>query len=393
MFKLLRYFTVMSLFSVGVAAALLGLVYRAFAERDMVELTHAYHRELAAMLASNAGFRNELAQSASNAETAHSNLSKLMAADLPLSLLRVQGYDGSGRLIYSSDPQHTGQYPTFAEKRGAVDFSQLISDPTEAGGGIVVSRIPLDSGRVSGMLELHSNVGLKLDKIARTQRELVTSAIVVLGLLYGALLIIVVRADRILKASAVEKKAMDNQLKKLARYEGLTGLSSRLGFRKRMQEALTRAAREKHIVAVLLCELNDARADKQPISETLLDAVAKRLHQNLRRSDALSRMGGSEFAIILNEIASRIEVSEVSEKIVHALGQKFDLEGGSIKLKFWIGISLFPVDATHADMLLRGAELALKYAKQTGKSVAFYQPRKMIPAVEATRAFPLVAKS
>jgi hypothetical protein len=83
MFKLLRYVTVVSLFSIGIAAALLGLGYRALAQRDMVELTHAYHRELADTFASNSVFNDALA----GPEQMRGNLSRFLGNNLPLSLV------------------------------------------------------------------------------------------------------------------------------------------------------------------------------------------------------------------------------------------------------------------------------------------------------------------
>ncbi|HET6756916.1 MAG TPA: GGDEF domain-containing protein [Burkholderiales bacterium] len=389
MFKLLRYFTVMSLFSIGVAAALLGMAYRGFAERDMVELTHAYHGELAAMLASNNAFRRELTERATSAEREHSNLAALIGVDLPLSLLLLRVYDVAGGLIYSSDAQRLEQGRISVAERTA--RSELILNPADTDGGIVVSLTPLDSDYGTGLMELHSDVGLQLDKIARTQTKLVTSAIIVLGLLYGALLVIIMRAEKTLNANAAERKVMESHLKRLARHDLPTGLPGSAAFRERLQEALLRAAREKHFVAVLSFELNVPQMQGRPISEELLHALAKRVHETLRESDTLGRTGDNEFGVILGEIISRATVSEISEKIVHALSRQFEFEGRKLAINFWIGISLFPIDATRADMLLRGAELALKHARRSGKSVAFYQPRKTISAARAVD-FPIVGE-
>lgn len=72
-------------------------------------------------------------------------------------------------------------------------------------------------------------------------------------------------------------------------------------------------------------------------------------------------------------------MSEVTEKIVHVLREGYDFENTKAKFESRVGISLFPVDTSNADMLMRGAELALTYAKQANKFVAYYQPRKMFP--------------
>jgi diguanylate cyclase (GGDEF)-like protein len=368
MFKLLRYVTVVSFFSIGIAAALLGLGYRALAERDMVEIAHAHHRELSDILASSSGFKSVLAQP----HDVRGGLSRLLAAYPPLSLMRVNAYDASGRLIYSSETEPQSAARFVLAVQDAQGVSELIADPADPSGGIVVSAIPLALAQQSLLLELHSNVGLKLDKIARTQKELVTAAIIVLGLLYGALVMIVVRGDKIIRQTSAEKRAMENRLRKLSRYDLTTGLPSRETFHKRLQEALIRAQQEKHFVAVLFFDLDQAQG-----RPALYEVVAKRILEAVRKGDTVCRIG-ADFAVLLGEIPNRSRVSEVTEKIVHALREEFSFEDAKVKLGSRAGISLFPVDATNAEMLMRGAELALKYAKQTNEFVAYYQPRKML---------------
>lgn len=386
MFKLLRYFTVLSLFSIGAAASLLGIAYRWFAERDMVELTHAYHNELGAMLASSNAFRGELALAASNPEEAfaQNRLSKLLGADLPLSLIAVNAFDTSGRSIYSTG----AEAQTSAARRLPGGVSQLLADPADDDGGIVVSAVAM-SGHAPVMLELHSNVGLKLDRIARTQTELVVFAIVALGLLHIALLAIVVPADRILRhAQTLENGKSQRKRRDLNDY--FPQAPDRRHFRQRLEVAIKRAGKDKHLVAVLFVELRQAGVER--IADDALEAVALRLNEVLRKGDILSWMGGGEFAIVLDDIASRNTVGEVTAKVVQALSNGFEIQARTVTLEPRVGISLFPIDASNAEMLLTGAELALKYAKQTSRTIAYYEPRKFKPDGAFGPDFPVLGE-
>jgi diguanylate cyclase (GGDEF)-like protein len=389
MFKLLRHATVVSFFSIGIAAVLLGLGYRALAERDMVELTHSLHNELADMLVSSGGYKAITSQS----RAAPVSISRLFGGYPPLSLIRVNAYDVSGRLIYASEEPRIAQEiaKVVVASREPHGISELVNDPGDAAGGIVVSLIALPPDSPLGVLELQSNVGQQLDKIARTQRELVTAAILALGVLYGVMLLIVVRGDKLIKQVSSQNMSIEGQLKKLSRYDTLTGLPSRDLFRQRLHDALVRAKRERTFLAVLVFELKTP--DGVQVAGPLYESVAKRLVEVVRKSDTVSRLG-TDFAILLEEIPNRNTVSEVSEKIMHALREEFDVGNRKVRIESRVGISLFPVDATNEDMLLRGAELALKHAKQANRSVAYYQPKKMLLTDELARRtdFPVVGE-
>ncbi|MGH8728766.1 MAG: diguanylate cyclase domain-containing protein [Burkholderiales bacterium] len=383
MFNLLRNFTVVSLFGIGIGAAVIGVAYREFAERDMVELAHARHVELAAMLMSNTAFKVALAQAAGKGEggQTHPSLNTLIGADLPLSLIRVHAYDAAGRAIFSTEPDHRGEV-SLGER---IARSVLLPDPADAEGGVVASTIPLDPDHASVVLKLYSDVGLMLDRIARTQLKLVVSAVAALGLLYAALLVIVARADRLIKQHSVEKRSLESRQRRAGHYDVTTGLPNHALFRQRLRETLASAAKEKHFVALLLVEfIHDAAAE-----DGAMDTATRRLTDIVRNTDTLCRMGDNEFAIVLDEISGRAAIAEIAEKIVHAV--RHEPGQGKDALKTRIGISLFPVDATHADMLLRGAGLALQYARQSGKTVAYYQPRKMIAPVSMPD-FPVVGE-
>lgn len=383
MLKLLRYFTVMCLFGIGIAAAVIGVAYREFAERDMVEVTHARHAELAAMLMSNTVFKGALAQAVGydGGGQTHMSLNSLMGADLPLSLIRVHAYDAAGRAIFSTEAHYSGEV-SLGERSAR---SVLLPDPSDVAGGVVASTIPLASDHASVVFKLYSDVGLMLGKIARTQVRLVATVVAAFGLLYAALLILVVRADRLIKQQGVERRSLETQLRRVAHYDVTTGLPNRALFRQRLRDAVARAAKEKHFVALLVVEFTyDAATD-----DGAMDAATRRLTGILRKTDTLCRTSDNEFAIVLDEISGRAAVAEVTEHIVHPA--RPEPGQGKAAVTTRIGISLFPMDATHADMLLRGAELALQYARQSGKTVAYYQPRKMIAPVSMPD-FPVVGE-
>jgi diguanylate cyclase (GGDEF)-like protein len=106
--------------------------------------------------------------------------------------------------------------------------------------------------------------------------------------------------------------------------------------------------------------------------DNILIAVAKRLQDNMRKVDTLSRMGGDEF-IALVDVADNSQAQAVAEKLTRCIEQPFVLKEVNINLSASIGISLFPSDSRTAEQLLQNADEAMYHAKSTPlHSFSFY---------------------
>ncbi len=167
-----------------------------------------------------------------------------------------------------------------------------------------------------------------------------------------------------------QKKHAEDEMHRLAHFDGLTGLSNRRHFQHRLQQQCTSSG-----AAALLCidmdnfkRVNDAHGHGN--GDLLLKAVGQRMAQVIRSRDLVARFGGDEFAILLDGAGSREEVSLFCQRLLHAIEQPCELAGVSITPHLSIGIAFFPHDGNHVDGLLQHADLALYEAKARGRGHA-----------------------
>lgn len=165
-------------------------------------------------------------------------------------------------------------------------------------------------------------------------------------------------------------KATQEKLEQLASVDTLTGLPNRRLLHDRLAQALLRADRNETRTALMFIDLdgfkevNDAYG--HDIGDRLLQGVALRLQKCVRASDSLGRVGGDEFAIVLEDASLPNDARHVGERIVASLAAPFHLNGQRVHASASIGIALYPADGGDAGMLLRNADLAMYKAKRSG---------------------------
>jgi diguanylate cyclase (GGDEF)-like protein len=148
-----------------------------------------------------------------------------------------------------------------------------------------------------------------------------------------------------------------------------TGLVSRRVFMDRINHALTRAKQQGGILVAILClDLRRLKAVNDTfgytVGDDLLVAVAKRLLESLSPTDTLSRLGGDEFTILLEDVVSFSQVAAIAENIKDGLLSPFEIQGHPVQIDASIGISLGnSIDQT-PQILLRQADIAMHRAKQ-----------------------------
>jgi diguanylate cyclase (GGDEF)-like protein len=103
------------------------------------------------------------------------------------------------------------------------------------------------------------------------------------------------------------------------------------------------------------------------IGDLLLRGVSRRLTTCLRTGDTVCRIGGDEFAILLENLTDPQHAGIIAEKIIQALQEPFNLEDNEVRIQTSIGISLCPDHATESALLLHYADTAMYQAKKHGK--------------------------
>ncbi|TCV81240.1 putative bifunctional diguanylate cyclase/phosphodiesterase [Sulfurirhabdus autotrophica] len=169
-----------------------------------------------------------------------------------------------------------------------------------------------------------------------------------------------------------ERKEAEQKLSFLANFDSLTGLPNRSLFRDRLAQAVARADRQEHLVALLFLDLDRFKTINDSLGHTsgdhLLLQVAHRLKSVLRKCDTVARLGGDEFTLILEDISHIDVVSGLANKILDIFAEPFVLDNQEFYISTSIGITLYPFDETDIDNLIKDADTAMYHAKAMGRN-------------------------
>jgi diguanylate cyclase (GGDEF)-like protein/PAS domain S-box-containing protein len=184
-----------------------------------------------------------------------------------------------------------------------------------------------------------------------------------------------------------DQKRAEKALTHSGFHDSVTGLANRALFHDRLEHALDRTARSGLGVAVVYLDLdgfkvvNDSRGHEA--GDQVLREVATRLTRAIRTLDTVSRIGGDEFAILIEESARVLDEAEtVAERVLQALTEPFVVDVQQIVLSASIGIAIGDVSCT-ASSMMRDADVAMYKAKTAGKSQwALYEPAMRTAALD-----------
>jgi diguanylate cyclase (GGDEF)-like protein len=177
---------------------------------------------------------------------------------------------------------------------------------------------------------------------------------------------------RFLWKTITRLKQTNEQILKLAQHDALTGLPNRTLFCDRLDQAITRASRNKESFAVLFIDLDDFKIVNDTLGHDAGDALmcesAKRITACVRKSDTVARMGGDEFTVIISNARTQASVERVAKKMIANLSSPFDLNGNVCSISASIGIAFYPDHGETAAQLVKVADDAMYAAKNSGKN-------------------------
>ena len=160
-----------------------------------------------------------------------------------------------------------------------------------------------------------------------------------------------------------------------AMHDELTGLPNRTLNNDRLDQAVTRAARERTSFAVLLLDLDRFKDINDTlghgVGDEVLRIVAARLNTVMRESDTISRIGGDEFCAII-EGTERVVAENIALKMASAIEPPFQINGHTLQVGTSIGITIFPTDGMTPELLIQHADVAMYEAKYKGLKVASF---------------------
>jgi diguanylate cyclase (GGDEF)-like protein len=184
-----------------------------------------------------------------------------------------------------------------------------------------------------------------------------------------------------------ERKRAEEQIRRLAYCDSLTGIPNRQAFLELLERELAHSRQAGKKFAVLFMDLdafkriNDTLGHN--VGDLLLQTVSERLRETIRPSDVvghmashlvshshLARLGGDEFTILIPDLERVENALAVAQRVKDAMRRPFQLDGNEIFVTASIGISLYPTDGEDSESLLKYADTAMYHAKNCGKNNA-----------------------
>ncbi len=172
----------------------------------------------------------------------------------------------------------------------------------------------------------------------------------------------------------------------LAYHDLLTGLHNRSNFEEYLSQALLSAKRNNTLLAVLFLDLDRFKIINDTLGhdtgDKVLVHIARRLEETLRESDYISRWGGDEFVIILEDVAVTSDLALVANSIIESLKQPINIDEHHLSITASIGIALYPENGEDASTLIKHADSAMYLAKEKGKDKFEYYSASLSKKVQ-----------
>jgi len=166
------------------------------------------------------------------------------------------------------------------------------------------------------------------------------------------------------------RRDQDERLWRMAFFDQLTGLATRVRFRDKITGSFKHADRYRHLTAILFIDLdgfkrvNDNHGHEA--GDVVLREIANRLTQIVRDTDTVARLGGDEFAVLLSQVNEKENINVIVEKLLSEISRPIRAAGKDICTSASVGISIYPFDGSSPEMLLSDADEAMYRAKHDG---------------------------
>ena len=213
------------------------------------------------------------------------------------------------------------------------------------------------------------------------------SVLVVILASHVALLLFFRRGQKALTKANLQLESANEELRRRAFIDPLTGLPNRMLFEDRLLHAMqrydrdddSRARREPRKVAVLFVDLDGFKPINDMLGHAVGDEVlkeaARRLRTTTRDSDTVARIGGDEFVLLAEDVSDVADCASLANRVIQVLAQPLEVQGHQVTLSGSVGVALYP---EHGDRLklVQNADAAMYTAKRAGgNTYALFESR------------------
>ncbi|HHI9455620.1 TPA: EAL domain-containing protein [Legionella anisa] len=169
-----------------------------------------------------------------------------------------------------------------------------------------------------------------------------------------------------------QRREMEQQLIQQATHDSLTELPNRVLLIDRVDQAILQAKKKGSILGFLFLDLDHFKMTNDTlghsIGDRLLQAVSNRLLLATDDFDTVCRLGGDEFIVLLQDVATEVQAQQKAEEILTSLAKPFQIDQHNLKITGSIGISYYPKDGDDYESLMKSADLSMYHAKDNGRN-------------------------
>ena len=171
-----------------------------------------------------------------------------------------------------------------------------------------------------------------------------------------------------------------------ATHDDLTGLPNLNYFNDQLDLILKDASEKEYDTALMLIDLKRFKLINETIGyfagDMMLQEIAKRIRESLRKTDLIARVGGDEFAVLINPVVAHGHIHTISKNIAESIQEPLAVEGKPTDVGVSIGVSVYPKHANNALELIDKARISMIEAEKRGDSVLIYDPDTTLGTAE-----------
>lgn len=394
-FKLLRYFTLISIATLLITSVVFGTWFSHISAQKLIKNEERNNVALARTLSSwvwpqYGDFLSSASQYDKEVLKNHQLTNKLDKALLvrtsELGVLKIKIYDLQGYTVFSSDRSQIGSSKkgrsSFEQaKTGTVISNLAFRDKIYArkefieNRNVLSSYIPVYFGEeknIVAVLEIYKDVSSLVEDLEVNRMSIISAVITGLLVLFAVLYFVIRHADRIIITYNQEQLNNHAHIHHQAYHDYLTGLPNRMLLLDRLEHAMLHAQTESHLIALMFIDLDRFKQINDTlghdVGDDLLIEIAKRIKNCTRPADTVARLAGDEFIVILEGLQTVELAQTFAERIIKALEKPVILGAHKINITCSIGIALYPFEDDNSQSLLQKADTAMYFAKHNGRN-------------------------